>query len=163
MKLSKFKNIKRGFTLIEILLVIAILSILLVVVFAALNPATRLQDTRNSRRWNDVNQYLTAIHECIVDNDGALASCGLNDDGTEREIVADATVTTGCSAVCGVAADGNCADMSTLVTQNYLGSLPVDPTTPATDHTSYSVTTSGGIVTVNACGAEGGESISVSR
>jgi prepilin-type N-terminal cleavage/methylation domain-containing protein len=147
-------NIKRGFTLIEILLVIAILSILLVVVFAALNPAQRLEDTRNARRWNDVNNYLTAIHECIIDNDGDETQCGLTDDGTVDEIVDGAAVTTGCDAVCG-GATGDCVNLDTLVTQAYLGSLPTDPIVPATDHTSYSVVVSSGIVTVAACGAEG--------
>lgn len=154
-------KIKRGFTLIEILLVIAILSILLVVVFAALNPAQRLADTRDARRWNDVNNILTAIHECIVDNDGVLTTCGLTDDGTVDEIVANAGATSGCNAVCPVAT-GECVNLEALVSLAYLGSLPVDPIAPATDHTSYSAVVSSGIVTVAACGAEGG-TISVAR
>ena len=91
LNLSK-KN--KGFTLIEILLVVAILAILLVVVFASLNPAQRLEDTRDARRWNDVNQVLTSLHECIIDNDAVLASCGVDGlatDGTVYEIV-DAAV-----------------------------------------------------------------------
>lgn len=158
MKLPKFS---KGFTLIEILLVIGILSILLVVVFAALNPATRLADARDARRWNDVNQVLTAIHECIVDNDGDEAACGLTDDNTTDEVV-NGVIATGCDAVCGGAAD-ECVDLSTLVTQNYMASLPTDPIAPATDHTSYSVKLNNGIVTVSACGAEGGSSITVAR
>ena len=79
-----FANFKKrsesGFTLIELLLVIAIISILLVVVFAALNPATRLAESRNANRWSNVNQLLTAIHECIVDNDGSFTACGLTND-----------------------------------------------------------------------------------
>lgn len=152
---------KKGFTLIEILLVVAILSVLLVVVFASLNPAQRLEDTRNARRWNDVNQILTAIHECIVDNDGSLTTCGLTDDNTPREIV-NGAITTGCDAVCSVAAD-ECSNMATLVTQNYLSSLPKDPIAPADNHTSYSVTVNSGIVTISSCGAEGTEVISVAR
>lgn len=165
MKNLKLSKIKRGFTLIEILLVVAILAILLVVVFAALNPATRLQDTRNARRWNDVNNILTAIHTCVVDDgtSGALANCGVTDGspGTLREIVNGAS--SGCGVVCGVA-DGECEDMAALVSGGYLASLPVDPTAPATDHTSYSVISNDGVVTVAACGAEGaGVVIQVSR
>ncbi len=167
MRLPKFI---KGFTLIEILLVVAILSILLVVVFAALNPATRLADTRNARRWNDVNQILTAIHECLVDEDGSYTACGLNNDGNEREIV-NAAATTGCNTVCtAVAATGDCADLQTRLVNAtspdnpYLGSLPVDPGGVATDHTEYMLTVStGGIVTVKSCSAEGSEAISVSR
>jgi len=158
----KLSKIKKGFTLIEILLVVAILAILLVVVFAALNPAKRLSDTRDARRWNDVNSILTAVHTCVVD-DGtatALANCGVTDDGVTREIV-DGAITTGCDAVCSVAANA-CEDMSALK-GTYLASLPQDPTAPAADHTSYTVTSSGGLVTVAACGAEGGTAISVSR
>lgn len=163
MKLSKVKNL-RGFTLIEILLVIAILSVLLVVVFASLRPQTRLQDTRDANRWSDVNQILTAIHSCIVDNDGSLSTCGITDDGTEREIVTGAiTSPEGCDAVCTDVGDtDDCEDLSALVTQNYLASLPEDPNAPAGIHTSYSITSSSGVITVEACDAEGG-AISVSR
>lgn len=158
MKLSK---IKKGFTLIEILLVVAILSILLVVVFAALNPAQRLSDTRDARRWNDVNNILAAIHTCVVDDgtSDALLNCGVTDDGTSREIVNGAIA--GCDAVC-VVGGGDCEDMSAL-TPTYLATLPQDPTTPAVNHTSYSVVSNTGVVTVSACGGEGAATIQVSR
>src|SRR3972149_10727287 len=68
--LKKYRN--NGFTLIELLLVIAIIAILATIVIVALNPVQRFADARNSRRWNDVNSILTAVHEYIVDNDGTL-------------------------------------------------------------------------------------------
>ena len=40
----------QGFTLIEILLVVAMISILAVAVFVALNPAKRIIDSKNARR-----------------------------------------------------------------------------------------------------------------
>ena len=169
MNLSKIKKFSRGFTLIEILLVVAILSILLVVVFASLNPAQRLADTRDARRWNDVNQVLTAIHECLVDNGGTYATCGVANDGVAKEIV-NTGVATGCNDVClGVdqlaAGDDDCADLETSLVSAaapYLGSLPVDPGDAAADHTEYMLTVNNGIVTVSACSAEG-DPISVSR
>lgn len=165
------KKYLRGFTLIEILLVVAILSILLVVVFAALNPATRLADTRNARRWNDVNQILTAIHECLVDNNGTYATCGVTADGTIREIVNTGTAT-GCDDVCTtgsgsvVAADTNCAPLQTQLVTNlsYLASLPTDPGGVANNHTEYTVqVSSAGIVTIDSCSAEQSEDIKVAR
>lgn len=168
MNLSK-KN--KGFTLIEILLVVAILAILLVVVFASLNPAQRLEDTRDARRWNDVNQVLTSLHECIIDNDAVLASCGVDGlatDGTVYEIV-DAAVgaaPAGC-IICGGAA--NCVDLETDLQGTYLGSLPKDPGggtggTPAAGHTHYCLTVNAaGIYTVSAANYEGTSAISVSR
>ena len=71
------KNNRTAFTLIELLVVIAIIAILSTTVFVALNPVERFQDARDSRRWSDVNSILSAIHNCIVDNDGSLSACGL--------------------------------------------------------------------------------------
>ena len=148
-------KIKKGFTLIEILLVVAILSILLVVVFAALNPAQRLIDTRNARRWNDVNQVLTAVHECIVDN--SLATCGLTDNGNTYQM----GTCTGTGATPCTGAQANCLDLGTSLA-NYIKSIPLDPSGGSAASTGYSVGVSNGIVTVSACSAEG-TTISVSR
>jgi prepilin-type N-terminal cleavage/methylation domain-containing protein len=150
---------KKGFTLIEILLVVAILSILLVVVFASLNPAKRLQDTRNARRWNDVNQVLTAVHECLVDNKGDYTDCGLTSPQAETQLgtcgSGGATLCTGAAAAC----DSDVAtDLAT-----YISSIPLDPSDGSAATTGYSVTVANGIVTIKACSAENGEAISVSR
>jgi len=152
------KYIKKGFTLIELLLVIAILSILLVVVFAALNPATRLQDTRNARRWNDVNQILTAVHECIVDND--LATCGLSNPLALSQL---GTCASGGGTPCTGAA-GACLDLSTELA-NYIASTPTDPSGGTSATTKYSMQITNGIVTIAACSPEGSPApnISVSR
>jgi prepilin-type N-terminal cleavage/methylation domain-containing protein len=156
---SLSKNIKKGFTLIEILLVVAILSILLVVVFAALNPAQRLQDTRNARRWNDVNQVLTAVHEYIVDNKG---TCPTGVNCTTQATVELGTCAAGaanCPALTGVA---NCVDLRTPLA-SYLASIPKDPSVSGTTNSGYAIGVANGIVTITACHAEGGQSISVAR
>ena len=51
---SNSSNLK-GFTLIELLVVIAIIATLAVLVYVALDPVRRFQESRNSRRWTDVN------------------------------------------------------------------------------------------------------------
>jgi prepilin-type N-terminal cleavage/methylation domain-containing protein len=156
-------KIKRGFTLIEILLVIAILAILLVVVFAALNPAQRLADTRDARRWNDVNQVLTAVHECLVDEDGVWATCGLADPTALSQLgTCSGTGATLCS---GAAAD--CLDITTELA-SYISDIPEDPADGSGDgvNTSYAIQVANGIVTVSSCSAPGdtnGATIEVSR
>lgn len=156
-KITKGLPAKAGFTLIEILLVVAILSILLVVVFASLNPAQRLADTRDARRWNDVNQVLTALHECIIDED--LATCGLTNPLALSQIgecdTGGATPCTGAADAC-LDLDGD-TDLDT-----YIGSFPLDPSGGTAGTTGYSIQVTNGIVTVSACSAEGG-TISVSR
>lgn len=150
---------KQGFTLIELLLVIAIISILLVVVFAALNPATRLQDTRNARRWNDVNQLLTAVHECLVDNDGSFTTCGLSSPEATAQV---GTCLSGGATNCAGAAAACEADLTTSLA-NYIARMPTDPSSGTTATTGYSIGVANGIVTVKGCLAENGENITVAR
>jgi prepilin-type N-terminal cleavage/methylation domain-containing protein len=146
----KLPKLHKGFTLIELLLVITILSILLVVVYASLNPTLRLLDTRNARRWNDVNQILTAIHECLNDSNGILANCGLS----ATSDVQLGTCATGGATPCTGAADA-CEPLTEVISGGYMGSIPKDPDGGTSSSTQYGVTVTNGIITVNACNAEG--------
>ncbi len=150
---------KSGFTLIELLVVIAIIAILAVVVFVALDPATRFADSRNSRRWSDVNNLLTAIHECIVDSGGNLTTCGLTADSNTYQL---GTAATGCNTLCSTA-ETACLDLSTELS-SYLKSIPLDPSDGVAATTAYSVTVdSNNLVTVDGCSAENSETVAVSR
>lgn len=162
MKLSKNIKLNQGFTLIELLVVIAILSILLVVVFAALNPAQRLADARDARRWNDVNNVLTALHECIVDNGGDATICGLTEPTALSQIGTDGV---GCNISCGSdTTAAACIDLDADTDLDpYIASFPLDPSGATAAQTAYAVTYDGnGILTVDACSGEGA-TISVAR
>jgi len=153
-----FRKKQAGFTLIELLVVIAIIAILAVSVFVALDPVTRFADARNSRRWADVNNYLTAIHEYIVDNDGDLPS-GLSTSMTETQI---GTCGSGGASLCSGAAAA-CVDLTTPLAK-YLKSLPVDPDTGDDSTTGYSVSVdSNNLITITSCSAENAEVVQVSR
>ena len=147
---------KKGFTLIELLIVIAIIGILATVVIVALNPVQRFADARNSRRWNDVNSILTAVHEYIVDNDGALPT-GVT--STEKQL---GTCGSGGNTQCATA-QAACLDLSTPLAK-YLKTIPIDPGGGSASTTYYSVVSdSNGIVTVKACNAENSVTVQVSR
>lgn len=136
---------KKGFTLIELLVVIAIIAILAVLVFVALDPVQRFADARNSRRWADVNNVLTAVHEYIVDNDGSLPT-GLTAGMSSTEM-----------GTC-----GTCVNLSGPLAP-YLKSIPQDPEGNATN-TGYSIDVdSNNMVTVYSTNAENSETIQVSR
>src|SRR5579872_1550945 len=62
----------RGFTLLEILLVVAAISILAGIVIIAINPTKQLGDTRNAQRRNDVTTILNAIYQYSLDNNGSI-------------------------------------------------------------------------------------------
>lgn len=155
---KKYANGKLGaFTLIEILVVIAIIAILSVVVFVALDPVTRFADARDSRRVVDVNNILTAIHEYIVDNGGALPT-GLTTGMTKAQL---GTCASGGATLCTGAAAA-CVNLTTPLSP-YLKSIPLDPADGVAATTAYSVVVdSNNIVTVEACSAEG-STITVSR
>lgn len=67
-----FKNKKRGFTLVEILLVIAIIAILAGIVLVAINPTRQIKQANDAQRQSDVNQILKAINSYASDHRGAL-------------------------------------------------------------------------------------------
>lgn len=157
----KEKSAQDGFTLIELLLVIMVIVALAVTVFVALNPTKRLADARDARRTADVDAILTAVHQYVVDNKGALpAGISTTTDKMLGTAGAGCTVNT---ATCSTAAA--CLDLSATSSLGaYLKTIPVDPKNGTTASTSYSVIAdTNGIVTVKACGAENLPSITSSR
>lgn len=128
---------KKGFTFIELLVVIGIILILAALVFVALNPAKRFKDARNARRVMDVNNILTAVHECIVDNQGDETACGIASLPFDEEI--------------GTTPNFNLATSMA----GYLKSNPVDPLDGTAASTKYQLEVdANGLVTVTANSAE---------
>lgn len=162
MSLFFFKRQIKGFTLIELLIVIAIIATLAIVVFVALDPAQRFEDTRDARRTADAQTILTAIHASIVDNKGTLPT-GLTTGMSEVQLGSAATGCAVSTGGCNVVATA-CTDLSTPLAK-YLKTIPIDPSLVSTStETNYSVIVdSNNIVTVRACGTEGSTNISVSR
>ncbi len=151
---------KKGFTLIEILLVIGIIAVLATVVIVALDPAKRFQDARDSRRLSDIESILSAIQQSIIDNKGILPP-GI--DMTERQI---GTAASGCSLstdVCSVANDGDCVDLSASLAK-YLKSIPNDPANGSAELTHYAVVAdANNLITVKACDSTDATISAVSR
>ncbi len=174
MKKIKFKS---GFTLIELLIVIAIISIIAAVVFVALDPLTRFRDARDSSRWTDAAAILAAIKIDQVDNGGSYLGVVTNMTAGQWYMITTG-MTAGCDdndASCdvNVGVDTQCVNLSDLVTEGYLGSVPISPAGSVTwdeadDNTDVGTgyvlkreTT--GIITVQACESENTTSISASR
>ena len=60
----------KGFTLIEILVVIGIIAILATIAIIAINPARQFAQARNSQRYSNVESILNAIGQRVADNKG---------------------------------------------------------------------------------------------
>lgn len=75
--LNKVKNRKQeGFTIIEVLIVLAIAGLILLIVFLAV-PALQ-RNSRNTQRRNDVAQILGAVTEYTNNNNGSLPASSAN-------------------------------------------------------------------------------------
>ncbi len=62
----------KGFTLVELLVVIAVIAILFAVVLVAINPAQRFKDSRNARRLSDVQSIVNSVVTYTADAKGVL-------------------------------------------------------------------------------------------
>ncbi len=140
----------KGFTLLEILLVVAAIAILAGIVIIAINPGKQLGETNNAQRRSDVNAVLNAVYQYALDNRGTLP----------------ASVTTTQTEVCKTG--GTCTgliDLSVLTTSGkYLVAIPTDPTGSSTNGAGYEIKKdANGRVTVVAPDAEQSATISVTR
>lgn len=149
----------KGFTLIEILLVIGIIAVLATVVIVALDPATRFADARDSRRLSDIQSILSAAQQYLVDNQGTLPS-GI--DTFERQIGTAVNVCEVEGDICTINASG-CLDLGGALAR-YLKSIPYDPGDGSAARTRYSIRVDeNNIVTVTACDSTDTTISSVSR
>ncbi len=132
---NSIKNFPKGFTLIEILLAVALISFLAGIVIIAVNPSKQFDDAKNTQRWSDVNTILSAVYQYAVDNNGVIP----------------ATITATQTEICKTG--GTCAgliDLGVLTTaEKYLVAIPTDPTGVSTNGAGYEILKTGnGRVTV---------------
>ncbi len=136
-----------GFSLVEILLVVAAAAILVGIVVLAIKPGSKLIDARNTQRGTDVTAILNAVHQYASDND------------TLPPTIPAGVCTTATTEICltGATTCMGLVDLSSLtLNQKYLTSIPTDPLGPTTTNgTGYRVAKSAeGVVSVCAPATE---------
>ena len=160
-----FKNKQKGFTLIEILIVIGIIALLSTIVIISINPARQFAQARNTQRVSNANTILNGIGQNLADNKGVLGGgCPAIASGIVY------TISVGVSASA-VAPATTTIDLSCLVPTYIPGQLPSDPkdgsvtTWPTNYNTHYNVTYDSSALryTVSSPGAELSQIISVAR
>ncbi|HEX7456538.1 MAG TPA: prepilin-type N-terminal cleavage/methylation domain-containing protein [Candidatus Nanoarchaeia archaeon] len=62
----KLNPSRMGFTLIELLVVVALLAILVLVVLMVIDPAARIDDSRDAKANSDVRNTASSVQSCIV-------------------------------------------------------------------------------------------------
>lgn len=115
----------KGFTLIEILVVIGIIAVLAAIVIIAINPARQFAQARNSQRQSNINTILNAIGQNIADNKGTF-TCG----GSPKYFVGSTTI--------GVSG----TDLTSCLVPTYIASgIPQDPSGGSANDTKYQIST----------------------
>jgi type IV pilus assembly protein PilA len=115
---------QRGFTLMELLVVIGVIAILAAIVVVALNPARQFAQARNTEREASVSTILNAIGQNVADNKGTFTCAGVT-IGTSSSTIGSAT--------------GN-ADLANCLVPTYIPSaIPVDPTGGTAANTKFEV------------------------
>lgn len=144
---------KPGFTLIEILVVVALIAILTAITFIAINPAKNFADTRNAQRSSDVSQILNAVTQYTSEQGHALVDLGTIPLCTATP----AHIGTGTGLV----------NLATLLVDTYIVGIPFDPLTGSDVDTNYTIcqTQAGGAgrVQIDAPDAENSKVITVKR
>jgi len=143
MKLSKNQ---KGFTLIEILVVIGIIAILATIVLIAINPARQFAQARDTQRTSNVEAILNAIGQRIADNRGVF-------EGTLGGVTCPTLPIT--PTLIG-------ATLDTCLVPTYMTAIPTDPRPGTLGGYTVSAPT-GGRITVAAPAAEITTPISITR
>ena len=108
---------RKGFTLLEILLVIAAIGILAAIVLVAINPNRQIAQVRNAQRRADVNTIYKAIEQDLIDT----GSYPVGITTTKRDIC-----NTGTEQIGGATDCSGKVDLRELV-PTYIAGIPKDP------------------------------------
>jgi prepilin-type N-terminal cleavage/methylation domain-containing protein len=137
----KINKSKKGFTLLEVLLVIALMTILFAISLVAINPRKQLAQARNLQRKSDIDIIYKALEYYKV----SQKSYPTGITGEPKAICIDGNT------------PSNCVDLSSLVPE-YLADIPTDPSGVA--YQIY-INSTNGVIGVEAAGSELGQSIVV--
>lgn len=138
--------------MIELIITIALITLVMGIVVYALNPARQFSQGRNTQRWAHVNTILTAVYQRIADNRGTWnTTCG------------SATVSLP-SATTTIGSDPANTNLEACLVPTYLPNILLDPLTGVATSTGYSIIRySSGRIAISAIAPELGEVISVVR
>lgn len=112
----KYSN-KKGFTLLEVLIVIGIIAVLSAAVLVAVNPTRQFKLARDSQRVANVAAIANAIAQNMSEHKGVF-TCEGEIDAIAKQISDEQ------------------ADIAPCIVPDYIAALPIDPSIAGTQYTS---------------------------
>lgn len=177
MSLNVNRRGEKGFTLIELLIVIGIIGILAAIILVAVDPAKRLKQARNARRFAETNAILNAILNYTVDYKGRLPSALTATSSDLVLVIGSGTAGQLTNTLCPNQLTGagtatgfvNLAADAALIDE-YISEIPTDPR-GTNDTDTYSAAATGyyvkrstnGRIEVGACNPESEDNITTGQ
>lgn len=121
------KKLKGGFTLLELLLVIAIVAVLAGIIIFSMNPEKRVNDVNDAKSHANNQDLQKAFNAFVVDNSGNLPSGFFN------------ITTPGIYDICKNGTTGGCIKFDELVSNGYVQQIPLDERISNSVLTGYKV------------------------
>jgi|SRR3989344_6337467 len=156
-----------GFTLIELIIVVAIIGLLAAALYVALDPAGRIGRSRDARRYTDVSAILNAILEYTADTTTLPTNvAALNTDvyyvvqnGSNGQVTAETSIP------CNETGIRNGVILGSQLVSKYISTIPQDPRiTTATSSSQYYIRkTTNDRITIGACEHYQSGSVEVQR
>ena len=122
----KNNSSRSAFTLLELLLVIAIISVMAGLVVFSLRPAVVLQNANSTKGKQNANDIKKAIDTYAVDNGGSVSALFAGLSGEAYYDICKEGIT-----------DASCVNLTILVTQKKLSNIPLDIPNAGTLTTGY--------------------------
>ena len=127
-------KLDKGFTIIELLIAMAIMAILATSIVYLINPARQLAKARDTVREADLYAVLSVVYQYQAEHSGAIPDTD-GDPETSNFPTTETCIGTG-----GGCFDlGSAGDTGEEIVPVYMAALPQDPTTGDASDTGYSI------------------------
>jgi prepilin-type N-terminal cleavage/methylation domain-containing protein len=160
----------KGFTLVELLVVIGIIVILMTAALVAINPFKQFAMANNANRWSGVTTIMNAISQAMVDGKGAFKCTPTGAIVTNCPATGD-TVPTSATNMADLTSDPAGYNICSCLVDEYVATMPYDPQTGSysgsctTYDSQYEIScsTANGRITISAPDAQLSETILITR